>query len=90
VSLGRGHSSDRLGPLTLPLVVSGTHTWSKFIQPQEIARATLSNGLKVADVSGMIYNPVSGAWTLNTLDIDVNYIVHATHDTPRPVEEKIK
>lgn len=46
------------------------------MQPQELARFGRAAGLKVQDVSGLVYNPLTGAWRLDEEDTDVNYAMH--------------
>lgn len=53
--------------------VTGTHQWKKFLQPQEIARMGADAGLRVEDVTGLIYNPITNTWRLDKNDIDVNF-----------------
>jgi 2-polyprenyl-6-hydroxyphenyl methylase/3-demethylubiquinone-9 3-methyltransferase len=54
----------------------GTHHWEKFITPEELDRHLADAGLKRADLTGVIYNPLTGAWT-RSRDADVNYMVVA-------------
>jgi len=56
----------------------GTHDWSKFVTPQELDAALAGAGLRTSGSSGVIYNPLSGRWSLSR-DRDVNYMVTATH-----------
>lgn len=56
----------------------GTHTWSKFVKPSEMARALSQRGLQVVDVMGLTYSPFSGSFGLNPKDLDVNYLMLAT------------
>lgn len=56
----------------------GTHDWSKFVTPDELETALAASGLKVAQTSGVAFNPLSGRWSLSR-DTDVNYMVTATH-----------
>ncbi|KAI3360624.1 hypothetical protein L3Q82_002490 [Scortum barcoo] len=69
----------------LCIVPSGTHDWEKFISPVELERLLESNGFSVQSVQGMLYNPVSGAWSwINSTSI--NYALHAVRarDDPQP------
>jgi 2-polyprenyl-6-hydroxyphenyl methylase/3-demethylubiquinone-9 3-methyltransferase len=54
----------------------GTHQWEKFVTPDELERAVAGTGLRVIDVSGMVYNPLRDAWTLSR-DTGVNYALTA-------------
>lgn len=58
-------------------VPQGTHKWNKFVKPSTLSRALRGAGLRVTDVSGLIYNPVKDAFALSPTDIDVNYLVTA-------------
>uniref|UniRef100_A0A3Q3E9A7 Coenzyme Q3 methyltransferase n=1 Tax=Labrus bergylta TaxID=56723 RepID=A0A3Q3E9A7_9LABR len=60
----------------LCIVPSGTHDWEKFISPVELERLLESNGFSVQSVEGMLYNPVSGAWSW-TNSTAINYALHA-------------
>ncbi|XP_059195462.1 ubiquinone biosynthesis O-methyltransferase, mitochondrial [Centropristis striata] len=60
----------------LRIVPSGTHDWEKFISPEELERLLESNGFSVQSVQGMLYNPVSGAWSW-TNSTAINYALHA-------------
>jgi 2-polyprenyl-6-hydroxyphenyl methylase/3-demethylubiquinone-9 3-methyltransferase len=55
----------------------GTHEWEKFVTPDELTDAIEAAGLTVADVQGMVYNPLSGQWMLSG-DTAVNYAATAT------------
>jgi len=58
----------------LGLLPRGTHEYTRFIRPSELARACREAGLEVADVTGMTYNPFSKAYSLGR-DVDVNYLL---------------
>ncbi|CAN9514125.1 unnamed protein product [Ophioblennius macclurei] len=60
----------------LCIVPRGTHDWEKFISPVELERLLESNGFSVQSVQGMLYNPVSGAWSW-TNSTAINYALHA-------------
>ena len=57
----------------LPL---GTHNWDRFVTPEELRRALKDAGLKLSDVTGMVYNPFADEWRL-ARDTDVNYFAAA-------------
>ncbi|WP_416898151.1 MAG: bifunctional 2-polyprenyl-6-hydroxyphenol methylase/3-demethylubiquinol 3-O-methyltransferase UbiG [Minwuia sp.] len=57
----------------------GTHTWSKFVKPSELARHGRAAGLEMRDVTGLVYSPVSG-FSLNRTDVDVNYFASAVRN----------
>ena len=52
----------------------GTHDWKKFITPAELDTALKEAGLTPTARTGMVYNPISGRWSLSR-DMDVNYII---------------
>jgi len=65
----------------LKLLPKGTHDYSKFIKPSELAQWIRDAGLQLQDLTGLIYNPITKHYRLNDNDVDVNYLVH----TRRPV-----
>lgn len=67
----------------LRIVPSGTHDWEKFISPVELERLLESNGFSVQSVQGMLYNPISGAWSW-TDSTAINYALHAVKLTEDP------
>ena len=60
----------------LNILPRGTHEYSKFIKPSELAQALRDAGLDVLDISGLHYNPLTRSCRLNN-DTSTNYIVHA-------------
>ncbi|KIZ01919.1 hypothetical protein MNEG_6040 [Monoraphidium neglectum] len=57
------------------LVPRGTHDWSKFITPQELALMASDAGLEVEQVAGMGLDPLRrGGRFVLTDDLGVNYI----------------
>lgn len=61
----------------LNLLPKGTHEYSGFIQPAELANAIRAADLELRDMRGMQYNPFTHNAKLNR-NLDVNYIVHAS------------
>lgn len=51
----------------------GTHEWSKFITPDELADLIATAGLNVVDRMGMVFNPLGWSWSLSSQDLSVNY-----------------
>ncbi|WP_424941359.1 bifunctional 2-polyprenyl-6-hydroxyphenol methylase/3-demethylubiquinol 3-O-methyltransferase UbiG [Aliiroseovarius sp. S253] len=51
----------------------GTHEWSKFITPDELADLIAAAGLNVVDRMGMVFNPLAWSWSLSSQDLSVNY-----------------
>ena len=60
----------------------GTHDWRKFVRPSELARELRAGGLAIADLSGVSYNPLTGAFALSR-DLDVNYMAFAVKTPAR-------
>lgn len=60
----------------LKLLPKGTHEYSKFIRPSELASWVRSAGLQLEDMTGMTYNPLTKRYRLKARDVDVNYLVH--------------
>jgi 2-polyprenyl-6-hydroxyphenyl methylase/3-demethylubiquinone-9 3-methyltransferase len=54
----------------------GTHQWERFVTPQELGRYLAEAGLSAPVFRGLIYSPLSDAWTLSS-DTDVNYFAAA-------------
>jgi 2-polyprenyl-6-hydroxyphenyl methylase/3-demethylubiquinone-9 3-methyltransferase len=63
----------------LRLLPRGTHDYAKFIRPAELARFCRDAGLRVADIIGMTYNPLTRIYALER-DTDVNYLLCAVRD----------
>jgi 2-polyprenyl-6-hydroxyphenyl methylase / 3-demethylubiquinone-9 3-methyltransferase len=57
----------------------GTHSWEKFVTPEEFEDALAAGGLHVTDRQGVIYNPLSDRWSL-ARDMAVNYMLAARRD----------
>lgn len=53
----------------------GTHDYTRFIRPAELASWCRQADLKVENISGMSYNPFSREFSLSK-DVKVNYLVH--------------
>lgn len=58
----------------LRLLPRGTHEYSRFIKPAELAGMARAAGLDMTDLTGMTYNPFTKTYALGR-DVDVNYIV---------------
>lgn len=62
----------------------GTHRWTRFVTPAELAADLRGAGLKVVDETGMTFDPLRGTWNLGR-DTDVNYFIAARKpDDGRP------
>eukprot|EP00038_Savillea_parva_P000862 m.99279 g.99279 ORF g.99279 m.99279 type:complete len:134 (+) comp10302_c0_seq5:990-1391(+) len=60
----------------LGLAPVGTHTYGKFVTPDELRTAMQDVGLHVDDMRGMWYSPITRRWAL-TESMEMNYIVAA-------------
>lgn len=56
-------------------VPKGTHDHKKFIKPSEMMRWLDKLDVKVLDITGIHFNPISNAFYLSNDNVDVNYIV---------------
>ncbi len=54
---------------------TGTHDWARFVRPSELAEEAAAAGLSVADLRGMVWDPLRG-WRLSR-DTGVNYLLTA-------------
>lgn len=52
----------------------GTHSWSRFITPDELYLLVRGSGLMPIDRKGMVFNPFTRSWKLSVDDLSVNYI----------------
>jgi 2-polyprenyl-6-hydroxyphenyl methylase / 3-demethylubiquinone-9 3-methyltransferase len=59
------------------LLPRGTHEYARFIRPSELARAARAAGLRVADLAGLGFDPLSRQFRLEP-DVAVNYLAHLT------------
>jgi 2-polyprenyl-6-hydroxyphenyl methylase/3-demethylubiquinone-9 3-methyltransferase len=57
-------------------VPRGTHDWTQFVAPRELAKALRDAGLRITDETGVVYDPLAAKWRLSH-DMDVNYIMAA-------------
>lgn len=57
----------------LQMLPRGTHDWSRFIKPAELAAYSRRSGLELAELIGLTYNPLTRAFRLEA-DTDVNYM----------------
>lgn len=53
----------------------GTHEWSRFIRPEELAAMFDAAGVRVVDRAGMVFNPLGWSWSLSRRDLSVNYLI---------------
>ena len=67
----------------LRLLPRGTHDWQKFIKPSELNGYCRNAGLRVDEIIGLTYNPVTRRYKLED-DVDVNYMIAATRIDEAP------
>lgn len=60
----------------LNLLPRGTHDYTRFLKPAELARLCRNAGLEVLEIAGLHYNPFDRAASIGS-DTDVNYLVRA-------------
>lgn len=65
----------------LRVLPRGTHRFSRFVRPSEIARALVRAGLAVEEIRGLARGPLSGTWRLSG-NPAVNYLLAATRPAP--------
>ncbi|MEN8820809.1 MAG: bifunctional 2-polyprenyl-6-hydroxyphenol methylase/3-demethylubiquinol 3-O-methyltransferase UbiG [Abyssibacter sp.] len=65
----------------LGLVPRGTHQYDKLIRPAELARWCRSAGLRVAGMTGLVYNPLTQVYRLDDHDVSVNYFMRTAPQT---------
>lgn len=58
----------------LKLLPRGTHEYSRFLKPSELARFCRDVGLQVEEIIGLTYNPLTRVYALSS-DTDVNYLI---------------
>jgi 2-polyprenyl-6-hydroxyphenyl methylase/3-demethylubiquinone-9 3-methyltransferase len=56
----------------------GTHDWKKFLKPSEVVNGLQGGGIETQEIVGVVYNPLSRVWSLNSRDLDVNYMLYGT------------
>lgn len=57
------------------MLPKGTHDYTRFIRPSELAAAARGSGLEVCDMTGINYQPLSRQFRLGP-DVKVNYLMH--------------
>ena len=63
----------------LGLLPKGTHDYQRFIKPSELSRWSRDAGLRVDELVGMTYNPLTRRYRLGA-DCDVNYLLRCARD----------
>lgn len=64
----------------LRMLPKGTHDYGKFIRPAELESWARHAGLKMLDLTGMTYNPLSKQYSLGR-DLSVNYLGYSRRET---------
>ncbi len=54
----------------------GTHSYEKFLTPDEVKSLLTRNGLRIEGETGVVYHPLADEWRLSP-DMGVNYMVLA-------------
>jgi 2-polyprenyl-6-hydroxyphenyl methylase / 3-demethylubiquinone-9 3-methyltransferase len=54
----------------------GTHDWRKFVTPAELGAMLRQVGLRVADITGLVADPLTGRWRTSR-ELSVNYLIAA-------------
>ncbi len=82
-TLNRTFRSFALGIVAAEYVLGwlprGTHSWSRFLRPSEAARGLRRGGLRVGDVTGVVYDPLRDRFRPSP-DAAVNYMLFAVSD----------
>ena len=60
----------------------GTHSYARFLTPDEVSALIERNRMRVIDRTGVVYNPLRDAWRLSR-DMGVNYMLLAEKAGPR-------
>lgn len=80
-TLNRTPKSFLLGIVAAEYILNwvprGTHSWKKFLRPSELAHRLEKCDMRVTDLTGLIFNPLRGAFELSARDLDVNYLLTA-------------
>jgi 2-polyprenyl-6-hydroxyphenyl methylase/3-demethylubiquinone-9 3-methyltransferase len=61
----------------LRMLPKGTHEYGKFIRPAELGQWIREAGLKLDQMTGLTYNPITKTYRLTETDVDVNYMICA-------------
>ncbi len=58
----------------------GTHDWRRFVRPSELAAGLRHASMTVTSLTGVVFNPLTGIWSLSERDLDVNYMAVAVRN----------
>jgi 2-polyprenyl-6-hydroxyphenyl methylase/3-demethylubiquinone-9 3-methyltransferase len=82
-TLNRTFRSFALGIVAAEYVLGwlprGTHRWSRFLRPSEAARPLRRSGLRLIDLTGVVYDPLRDRFRPSP-DASVNYMLFAVRD----------
>lgn len=70
------------GEYILRLLPRSTHDWRRFIKPAELAEKLSRSGVRVEELAGVAFNPLSNRFRITT-NLDVNYMAVAQRPAPR-------
>jgi len=62
----------------LRMLPKGTHDYEKLIKPSELYAWLRQANLQLQNSTGMTYNPLTQQYRLNSNNMDVNYLLHAS------------
>lgn len=66
----------------LNMLPKGTHDYTRFLRPSELTGFARAAGLRIEDISGMTYNPLTQVYRLDPKDISVNYLLSCQRPAP--------
>ena len=52
----------------------GTHDWRKFVKPSELVRGLETGGIEMLELTGVVFNPLTGVWSCAENNLNVNYM----------------
>jgi len=58
----------------LGMLPKGTHDFARFIRPSELDAWVRDTELRITDITGLTYNPLTREYRLDPKDLDVNYL----------------
>ena len=58
-------------------VPKNTHTYKKLIKPEELTSFLEKNKIKVIDITGLNFKPLSAQWNLDKQNYRINYFCTA-------------
>ena len=66
------------GEYILRWLPRGTHDWRKFLKPSEVVNGLGAAGIEAQEIVGVVFSPLSRAWSLSKSDLDVNYMLYGS------------